>query len=101
MTNQFVKSIDLKRDLIGSFDKYPFCLPAIKNFDSLELHPKVTYIIGENGTHSPILMAYPDSYIYEIGDGIKRVSYEETEHYQIMKAFINNKEKMLRELLLP
>jgi predicted ATPase len=50
MTNQFIKSIDLKRDLIGSFDEYPFCLPAIKNLDSLELHPKATYIIGENGT---------------------------------------------------
>lgn len=247
MTSQFVKSIVLKRDLIGSFDKYPFCLPAIKSLDSLELHPKATYIIGENGTgkstilesvatafgfnpeggsknfmfstadshselynyiklvkgikkprdgfflraesfynvasyvdeidddaiygtpirdayggkslheqshgesffalfqnrlrgnglyildepeaalsptrqmsfltrmhdltetgsqfiiatHSPIIMAYPDSYIYEIGDGIRRVRYEETEHYQIMKAFINNREKMLRELLLP
>lgn len=250
MTNHFLKSIALKRDLIGSFDEYPFCLPSIKSLDSLQLHPKATYIIGENGTgkstilesvaaafgfnpeggsrnflfstvdshsglykyirlvkgvrrprdgfflraesyynvasyideiddidiasssgppikdayggkslheqshgesffalfqnrlrgnglyildepeaalsptrqmsfitrmhdliemgsqfiiatHSPIIMAYPDSYIYEIGDGIKKVRYEETEHYQIMKAFINNKDKMLRELLRP
>lgn len=247
MTNQFVKSIELKRDLIGSFDEYPFCLPAIKSLDGLKLHPKATYIIGENGTgkstilesiavacgfnpeggsknflfsttdshsglynyirlvrgikkprdgfflrtesyynvasyidqidlapgfgppikdsfggkslheqshgesffalfqnrlrgnglyildepeaalsptrqmsfitrmhdlietgsqfiiatHSPIIMAYPDSYIYEIGDGIKRVRYDDTDHYMIMKAFINNREKMLRELMLP
>jgi predicted ATPase len=52
-------------------------------------------------THSPIIMAYPDSYIYEIGDGIKRVRYDDTDHYMIMKAFINNREKMLRELMLP
>jgi predicted ATPase len=247
MTNQFIRSVALKRDLIESFDEYPFCLPAIKSIDSLELHPKVTYIVGENGTgkstilesiaaafgfnpeggsinymfstvdshsalynyirlvkgtkrpkdgfflraesyynvasyvdeldrttrgaiplresfggkslheqshgesffalfknrfrgnglyildepeaalsptrqmsfitrmhdltemesqfiiatHSPIIMAYPDSYIYEIGDSIKRSRYEETEHYQIMKAFINNKDKMLKELMLP
>ncbi len=247
MTNQFVKSIELKRDLIGSFDEYPFCLPAIKRLDSLELHPKVTYIVGENGTgkstilesvatafgfnpeggsrnflfsttdshsglynyirlvkgvkrprdgfflraesyynvasyidaidleqsfgppikaafggkslheqshgesffalfqkrlrgnglyildepeaalsptrqmsfitrmhdligkgsqfiiatHSPIIMAYPDSYIYEIGDDIRKVRYEETEHYLIMKTFINNKDKMLKELIQP
>lgn len=247
MTNQFIKSVGLKRDMIGSFEEYPFCLPAVKSLDGLELHPKATYIIGENGTgkstileaiaaafgfnpeggsrnflfsttdshsglydyirlvkgvrrprdgfflraesyynvasyideldkgisfdppikaayggkslheqshgesffalfqnrlrgnglyildepeaalsptrqmsfitrmhdliesgsqfiiatHSPIIMAYPDSYIYEIGDGIKRVKYEETEHYQIMKAFINNKEKMLKELMMP
>ncbi len=245
MTNQFIKSVDMKRDLIGSFDEYPFCLPAVKSLDSLELHPKATYIIGENGTgkstilesiatafgfnpeggsknyqfstadshsslynyiklvkgvrrprdgfflraesyynvasyidqldselsfdpplkdtyggkslheqshgesffalfqnrlrgnglyildepeaalsptrqmsfitrmhdlietgsqfiiatHSPIIMAYPDSYIYEIGDGIRKVRYEETEHYQIMRAFINNKDRMLKELL--
>jgi predicted ATPase len=247
MTDHFIKSVSLKKELIGSFDEYPFCLPAVKSLDGLKFHPKVTYIIGENGTgkstilesiataygfnpeggsrnftfstadshsglfnfirlvkgarrpkdgfflraesyynvatyidqldsemsygpqiknsfggkslheqshgesffslfqhrlrgngmyifdepeaalspmrqlsfiarmhdligtgsqfiiatHSPVIMAYPESYIYEIGDGIKKVSYEETEHYQIMKSFINNREKMLRELMLP
>lgn len=247
MTGQYIKSISLKREQIASFDKYPFCLPAIRNIGELELHPKVTFFAGENGTgkstvlesiavaygfnpeggsrnfsfstaeshsslcnfmklvkgykrprdgyflraesfynvasyidmmdkemsfgppvinayggrslheqshgesffalfqnrlrgnglyildepeaalspsrqmsliarmhelvnrnsqfiiatHSPIIMAYPDSYIYEIGNGIRRVRYEETEHYQIMRAFINNRDKMLSELMLP
>ncbi|WP_459952412.1 AAA family ATPase [Dysgonomonas termitidis] len=34
-------------------------------------------------THSPILMAYPEADIYCVtDDGLKLVSYEETEHYK-------------------
>ncbi|MNN62203.1 hypothetical protein D3C81_1774850 [compost metagenome] len=51
-------------------------------------------------THSPILMAYPDSVIYQLTpEGIQEVSLEETDHYVIMKEFVNNRERMLGELL--
>jgi predicted ATPase len=245
-SKQYLRSIELKRDKVNSFSKYPFCLPIIKNLSNLNFHPKVTYIVGENGsgkstileaiaaaygfnpeggtinftfstnsthsdlynyiriikgaskpkngfflraesfynvattideldkeeplklpkiidsyggkslhkqshgesffslfvnrfngnglyildepeaalspsrqmsmisrmhdlvgqnsqfiiaTHSPIVMAYPDSIIYEIKDGFKAVSYEETEHYQVMKSFLNNTKGMLDILL--
>ena len=50
-------------------------------------------------THSPILMAYPNSIIYYLtSDGIDVRSLEETDHYIIMKQFLNNKEKMINEL---
>ena len=247
MTNQYIKSVDLKRERIDSFERYPFCLPAIRNIDNLEFHPKVTFFVGENGTgkstilesiaaaygfnpeggsknfsfstanshsdlynfvklvkgvrrpkdgfflraesfynvasyiddldreasfgppikdsfggkslheqshgesffslfihrlrgygvyildepeaalspsrqmslisrihelvnkdsqfiiatHSPIIMAYPDAFIYEIKDDIRKVKYEETEHYQITRAFINHRDGMLKELMLP
>jgi predicted ATPase len=240
--NQYLRSVELKRDNIKCFSKYPFCLPTIKNLSSLEFHPKVTFIVGENGTgkstileaiataygfnpeggtinfnfssmnthselykyiklvkgvkkpkdgfflraesfynlatnideldreepglvssyggqslhklshgesffavfmnrfggnglyildepeaalspsrqmsmltrmhelvnlgsqfiistHSPIIMAYPESTIYEIKDNIEVVKYEETENYQVMRSFINNKNKMLSILI--
>jgi len=50
-------------------------------------------------THSPIIMAYPHARIYQIRDGLEVVNYEETEHYQIMRAFLNNKQKMLDILM--
>ncbi|NTV90928.1 MAG: AAA family ATPase [Clostridiales bacterium] len=50
-------------------------------------------------THSPIIMAYPDSAIYELHDGFTAVKYEETEHYQIMRTFLNNTQKMLDLLM--
>ncbi len=51
-------------------------------------------------THSPILMAYPEAWIYRLDeDGITRIAYEETEHYQITRDFLNNHQMMLKVLL--
>jgi len=246
LSEQFIIDIILKRDKVEDFSKYPFALNALKNFDSLRLHPNVTYFVGENGsgkstlleaiavasgfnpeggtknfgfstreshsvldkyircsrgvkkpkdgfflraesffnvateiealdrefsfgppiiesyggkslheqshgesflallmkrfsgnslfildepeaalspsrqlsmlcrmhelvelncqfliaTHSPILMAYPDADIYVLGDsGLSKSTYEDTEHYQITRSFMNNREMMLKELL--
>jgi predicted ATPase len=50
-------------------------------------------------THSPILMAYPDSAIFQCGPGgLVPIEYEETEHYQVTKDFLDNREKMLAVL---
>ena len=50
-------------------------------------------------THSPLLMAYPNAQILEFSkEGINNVSYTETEHYKITKAFLDNPEKMLHYL---
>jgi predicted ATPase len=50
-------------------------------------------------THSPILMAYPDARLLELGqDGIREVSYEDTEHFQVTRAFLSRRDPMLREL---
>jgi predicted ATPase len=242
ITNQYIRSVKLNRDKVTSFSNYPFCLPAIRKLTDLKLHPKVTYIVGENGTgkstileaiavaygfnpeggtknfnfassnthsqlneyvklikgakipkdgfflraesfynlatniddleregaglfaayggrslhkqshgesffavfmnrfggnglyildepeaalspsrqmsmitrmheliqqgsqfiiatHSPILMAYPDSTIYEIKDEFKSVNYVETDHYQVTRTFLNNTQKMLKILM--
>lgn len=37
------------REKVPSFDEYPFAIPAIRNLDSLKFHPKVTFLVGENG----------------------------------------------------
>jgi predicted ATPase len=51
-------------------------------------------------THSPIIMAYPDAWIYVLGDtGPVRVPYEETEHYKVSRTFLANPKKMLDLLL--
>jgi predicted ATPase len=50
-------------------------------------------------THSPILMAYPDSCIYLFGkEGVSKVAYEDTEHYRVTRDFLANPERMLRVL---
>jgi predicted ATPase len=50
-------------------------------------------------THSPILMAYPESCIYLCSkDGVSQIAYEETEHYQVTRDFLANPARMLRTL---
>lgn len=51
-------------------------------------------------THSPILMAYPNSKILHLSEeGIKMINYEETEHYTVTKDFLNQYSSMLKILL--
>ncbi len=51
-------------------------------------------------THSPILMAYPNAFIYSFSSaGIERVDYHDTEHYRITRDFLTHPERMLSVLL--
>ena len=51
-------------------------------------------------THSPILLGYPDAWIYQASaHGLDRIEYEDTEHYQITRNFLTRREMMLDILL--
>jgi predicted ATPase len=51
-------------------------------------------------THSPILLAYPHSIIYECGEhGIRAVKYEETDIFRTTRDFLVRHEKMVARLL--
>jgi len=61
------------------------------------IHENSQFIIA---THSPIMMAYPDSQILLCSaDGIQEVAFEDTEHYFVTREFITNRERMLKHLL--
>ena len=70
----------------------------------LELMCHIHSLVKKNSqfiisTHSPILMAYPGAQIlYLTQDGIRNVSYQETEHYQLTKQFLNAPEQMCKYL---
>jgi predicted ATPase len=47
-------------------------------------------------THSPLLLACPDSHIYDFNeDKIKPTTYEETDYYKIYKTFMNQPNKYI------
>lgn len=51
-------------------------------------------------THSPILLGYPHAWIYQASEsGLDRIEYEDTDHYQVTKNFLNRREMMLDVLL--
>lgn len=52
----YLRRVELKRDTIPSFHRYPFQLPSIKYMDQLNIHPQVTYFVGENGMGKSTLL---------------------------------------------
>jgi predicted ATPase len=50
-------------------------------------------------THSPIVMAYPDATILLLDDGMREIEYEETDHFVITRDFLNQRQRMLAELM--
>jgi len=51
-------------------------------------------------THSPIILGYPDAWIYQTTPyGLERVAYEDTDHFQVTRNFLNRRETFLDVLL--
>ncbi|KAF0810165.1 hypothetical protein A167_01196 [Alcanivorax sp. S71-1-4] len=77
---------------------------ALSPTRQMALLARMKQLVGENSqfiiaTHSPIVMAYPDAVIYQLGsDGPTVVGYEDTEHYQVTRSFLNNTRSALDAL---
>jgi len=51
-------------------------------------------------THSPILMTYPDAFLYSCTEtGLQLTTAEETEHFRIMQDFFKHPQRMLDVIL--
>jgi predicted ATPase len=76
IATHYVSQVCLKRDAVPSFDAYPFCLQAVRHLDVIELHPSVTFIIGENGSgKSTLLEAMAVSWGFNPEGGTKNFSF--------------------------
>lgn len=73
----FLKSIELQRDRIPSFDRYPFTIPSIQQLDRLELRSSVTFFIGENGSgKSTLLEGIADKCEFPAAGGGRNNTYD-------------------------
>lgn len=51
-------------------------------------------------THSPILLGYPNAWIYQASEfGLDRIEYEDTDHYQVTRNFLTRRQMMLDVLM--
>ncbi|HRD28246.1 MAG TPA: AAA family ATPase [Caulobacter sp.] len=51
-------------------------------------------------THSPIILGYPDAWIYQASEhGLERIDYEDTEHYSVTRGFLNRRKTFLKILM--
>lgn len=77
---------------------------ALSPLRQLSMLTRINELVNQSSqfiiaTHSPILMAYPDSFIYEFTkEGIKETTLENTEHFTLTKQFFEDKERMLFHL---
>jgi predicted ATPase len=56
IATHFLTRVALNRSKVADFAVYPFNLPALKDFEALELHPRVTFFVGENGSGKSTLL---------------------------------------------
>jgi predicted ATPase len=53
---QYLRSVTLLRERVESFDVYPFSIPALRDLETLDFDPNVTFLIGENGSGKSTLI---------------------------------------------
>lgn len=86
---QFIHSAKLIREKVESFEKFPFTLPVVKNLNSIEFHPKVSFFIGENGTgKSTLLEALAVSCGFNAEGGTKNFTFSTRKSHSRLWEFI-------------
>lgn len=88
ISSQYISHVSLQRDDVPSFEGYPFSIPAIHALDTLPLHARVTFFIGENGSgKSTLLEAIAVAMGFNPEGGTRnfhfstRASHSELSHY--------------------
>ncbi len=52
----YIKRVLINPRRIFSRDEFPFTLPVFKDFESVKLHPQITFLVGENGSGKSTLL---------------------------------------------
>jgi predicted ATPase len=52
----YLTHLTLDRKAVSGRGDYPFCLPVVRNLKTIQFHPSITYIVGENGTGKSTLL---------------------------------------------
>jgi predicted ATPase len=52
----YLLQVGIDRSKVPSFNEYPYCLPVCRNMTTIDLHPSVTFLVGENGAGKSTLL---------------------------------------------
>lgn len=89
ISSQFASRVSLRREAIDSFDRFPFKLPAVRALDRLDLHPKVTFFVGENGSgKSTLLEAIAIALGFNPEGGTRNFNFNTRASHSDLHAFI-------------
>jgi predicted ATPase len=86
---RYVLAVMLRRDKITAYDKYPFSLPVVHRLDSVELHPAVTFLVGENGSGKSTLMeAIAVAYGFNPEGGTKNFRFQTRGSHSVLHEYL-------------
>lgn len=89
LSRQYIEQISLRREIIDSFDRYPFCLPTIHFLNHFKVHPKVTFFVGENGSgKSTLLEAIAVSMGFNPEGGSKNFNFSTYDSHSNLSSFL-------------
>lgn len=89
ISRQYIEQISLRREIIDSFDRYPFCLPTIHSLNHFKVHPKVTFFVGENGSgKSTLLEAIAVSMGFNSEGGSKNFNFSTYDSHSNLSSFL-------------
>ena len=77
---------------------------ALSATKQIAMLSKINSLVNKNAqfiiaTHSPILLSYPNAWIYEMSENkIAKVKYEESEVYRVYKAFLDHPQRILNNI---
>jgi len=77
---------------------------ALSATKQIAMLSKINNLVNKNAkfiiaTHSPILLSYPNAWIYEMSENkIAKVKYEESEVYRVYKAFLDHPQRILNNI---
>jgi len=73
----YLSRVELNREAVPNFATYPFSLPAIRDLQAIDLHPKVTFLVGENASgKSTLLEAIAVKLGFNAEGGTKNFQFE-------------------------
>ena len=55
-TKPYLLHAHFRPDAEIDFDAYPYCIPAVRDMGSIDFHPNVTFLVGENGSGKSTVM---------------------------------------------
>lgn len=94
----FLRTVQLLREEVPSFDEFPFSIPAIRTLDRLDLDPGVTFLVGENGSgKSTLIEAIAGAAGFNAEGGSKNFNFSTVDTSTELSRYLRLVRKVHRE----